>query len=415
MSNYTHVQFLSWEIYTGPNTNPQGEGSYTGIGNANAPDSRLDIEAQCDDVFQRSIFTFKAMTTAYDSGLIDRSPSTLKVFMAPEFLYRGRGGAYIHDLIDGWTKAPAEFNLSGSDHFPGLFGMLRGHAKTGRRDPHDQNPPQVDDWLFVFGTAISASFPAKNQNGKWVWDATKPGEIYNTALIQRGGFNNTDANYASRKHYISGIDFIKQYVGSEAFTDGHVVPADRREIEPNETDREGSAIFEINGINDKEGKPIIFGIEICLDHLRSTGSRSVENQWGRIRTANKWAKIQLVPSGGLWLQTASIRLLPAGTGPTPNSYAFNCDGRFTLDANLGAHTQIWNGANGKEVPSANRLVEASYAQNINNTTLIKIDDQISWASQPGAFKWARNPRNLSARDLWHLGAGYVRVMHKMPL
>jgi hypothetical protein len=425
MSNYTHVQFLSWEIYTGPNKSPQGEEiSYTGIGNANAPDSRLDIEAQIDDIFQRSIFTFKAIITAYDSGLIDMSPSTLKVFMAPEFLYRGRGGAYIHDLIDGWTKAPAEFNLGGSS-FPGLFGMLQERAKTGRRDPHGLNrsAAQFNDWLFVFGTAISASFPAKeNQNGKWVWNANEKGEIYNTALIQRGGLNNTDANYASRKHYISGIDFIKQYVGSQAFTDGHVVPADRKEIEPNETDREGSAIFEINGINDKEGKPIIFGIEICLDHLRSTyvnvmnGSRSsAKNEWGRIRTANKWAKIQLVPSGGLWLQTASIRLLPAGTGPTPNSYAFNCDGRFTLDRNLGAHTQIWNGANGREVPSVNKLVEASYAQNINNTTAIKIDDQISWARVPGAPKWARNARNLSAQDLWHLGAGYVRVMHKMPL
>src|SRR5829696_6536849 len=122
MPNYTQVQFLSWEIYTGPNRGPppwsypdQKGTSYTGIGNANATnDSRLDIAAQLFDIQQRARFTFKAMETAYDSA--NRHPSTLKVFMAPEFLYRGKGGAYIHDLINGWeTKPPSEFNLSGYD------------------------------------------------------------------------------------------------------------------------------------------------------------------------------------------------------------------------------------------------------------------------------------------------------------
>ena len=59
MSNYTHVQFISWEIYTGPNRGPQPwsmgkDGtSYTGIGEENAVDNRLDFEGQIADITER--------------------------------------------------------------------------------------------------------------------------------------------------------------------------------------------------------------------------------------------------------------------------------------------------------------------------------------------------------------------------
>jgi hypothetical protein len=50
VAKYTHVQFISWEVYTGPNRGQQPwsmnrDGiSYTGIGNA--VDNRLDIKGQ---------------------------------------------------------------------------------------------------------------------------------------------------------------------------------------------------------------------------------------------------------------------------------------------------------------------------------------------------------------------------------
>ena len=189
------------------------------------------------------------------------------------------------------------------------------------------------------------------------------GETYNTALIQRGGELNTNDDYASRKRYIASIDFIKSQYRAKNFTLGDVVPADRLDLEPNESNREGSATFTINEINDKDGQPIMFGLEVCLDHAISTprkpqpwanstvyaigrvvispddrllyacriahtssASPTTFTQdknnnpgrwvtWGRIRTADKWVKIQLVPSGGMLLQPASIRLLPAAGQP----------------------------------------------------------------------------------------------------
>ena len=77
------------------------------------------------------------------------------------------------------------------------------------------------------------------------------GEIYNTALIQRGGESTTDEAYASRKRYIASIDFIKSQYKAKGFALGNpndpdpekrgtVVAADRLYLEPNESDREGS-------------------------------------------------------------------------------------------------------------------------------------------------------------------------------
>lgn len=83
------------------------------------------------------------------------------------------------------------------------------------------------------------------------------------------------------------------------------------------------------------------------------------NHFGRIYTAGQYVKIQLVPSPGTTLQEASIRLEPAGTGPTSHSYALNCNGLNNLTSRAGCHTQIWNGSNGVHVPPGNKLVEAS--------------------------------------------------------
>jgi hypothetical protein len=421
---------------------------------------RLDVEGQIEDIAERLQFTYNAIEKAHTLAV--KHPTTLKVFMAPEFLYRGKGGAYIHDLINGWTKQPpGEFNLSGFDGFPGLFGYLKSFVAQNR----------FSDWLFVFGTAISASFPAIKKNGGWLLDSTKMGEIYNTALIQRGGELNTNDAYATRKRYISGIDFIKSQYKAKGFAgdlydpNRTVDPADRLNLEPNESDREGSATFTINGINDGAGQPIMFGLEVCLDHaistprnpqpplwanstvyaigkgvtgdgllytcgIEHTSSASpttftqdrinnpgrwvpYSNQWGRLRTADKYVKIQLVPSGGMVLLPQSIRLLPAA-GPTPYSYAFHCDGLSTLGANSewGAHTQIWNGANGSPVPPENKLITANSGQPVSNTSVAKVASEamtgqiVVVAGQPSEpAAWPRAIAGSNAEGLKLIGGG----------
>ncbi|MBC3806203.1 hypothetical protein H8K52_02440 [Undibacterium seohonense] len=402
MANYSKVQFISWELYTGTakkSTDPS-QTYYSGLSNTTS-DYRTDVLGQCWDIEARLAFIADAMRKAFAAA--DPSPTTLKLFIAPEFLCRGAGGAYLHDLIDGWVgPAPSDFGLSApyDRAWGGLFGGMQDLAAK----------PEYEHGLFVFGTAITASFPtAEALNGQFLLDPTQPGEVYNTALIQRGGEDNTEANYASRKQYMSGIDFLK-WSGSVAqhtyqqvhmLDPEYVIPADVLGV------TEGGARFRIAGIHDAAGQPIDFGIEICLDHAKSGGNR--QHPYGRLRTANQWVKIQLVPSAGMGLMPPSIRLLPAA-GPTPHAYAINCDGYTTLENNVfGSHTQIWNGANGADVPEVNRLVEVGGGDAYPGTQLLPIAEQVMTSNGI-----------VFAKQLWGNGgsvngAGHVRVMPPLDL
>jgi hypothetical protein len=392
MSNYSKIQFISWELHTGPFVVNQvpASGMYSGLFGPGG-DKRNDALGQCWDIQNRLAYTADAIVKAEAKS--DRGAGTLKVFMAPEFLFRGAGGAYLHDLIDGWdSHAPATFNLPApfSGRWGGLFGGLRELAAK----------PQFEDWLFVFGTALSASFPtAKASDGHYLLDLLAPGEIYNIALIQRGGAGHQADNYVSRKHYISGIDFINWNGAVRQHTPGTVLPADPAALVPADAMgvTEGGAVFRIPSIADAAGKPIDFGIEICLDHARSGGNGA--NQFGRIRTANQYVKVQLVPSGGMSLVPASIRLQPAGAA-TPHAYAFNCDGLGNLTPGYGSHTQVWNGT-----APGNHLVEASGGAALVGTTLQAV------GPVPGA---------VSANLLWNngngvQGAGNVRILSPLAL
>jgi len=401
-ANYKKIQFISWELNTGPfvsgTINRKTLGFYAGV-RVSATDDRTDALSQCLDVDARVAFTADALEKAYK--LADRSADTLKVFMGPEFLYRGAGGAYLHDLINGWVaEAPAELHLPPpySGKWGGLFGGLQALAADER----------FGDWLFVFGSAISASFkPYQASDGKYYLDPSAPGEIYNTALVQRGSAAGANDNYASRKQYISGIDFLDWYVDVPAHRAGTVLPLDPRAVVPIDAMGvcEGGAVFSIDNVNDSSGAKLKFGIEICLDHALSNNDT---NHWGRIRTADQYVKVQLVPSGGMTLMDASIRLLPAGAA-TPNSYAFNCDGLGDLAQAYGCHTQVWNGSNGAVVPLVNKLYEASNGAALAHTNVAPV---VSNVMIHGA--------TVNAAALWNNGmnqhgSGSVRVMPVLAL
>ncbi len=403
MANYSKVQFISWELNTGPNTVILNSGPYAGKTKSYYPgfsrnsDQRLDAYSQCMDIDARIKFTENAIDLA--ATIADSDPTVLKVFMAPEFLYRGAGGAYLHDLINGWEGPPPNelglYETPYNQKWGGLFGGLQQIAVK----------KAYSNWLFIFGTAISSSFPTyKDSDNKYYLDQKKQAEAYNTALIQLGGIGNTSANYASRKQYISTIDFLNWYTSQTAHTMTNILPADPRALIPADVlgVPEGGAVFNIANVNDNAGKLIDFGIEVCLDHTCSGGNKA--NPFGRIRTAGQYVKIQLVPSGGLHLIDASIRLQP-GAGPTPNSYAFNCDGLNNLNNTVGCHTQIWNGLNGAAVPPANKLFECSNGAILANTQVTKVATSVTLTGG----------MNVDQMRLWTYGSGHIRVVNPRPL
>ncbi|UMR30962.1 hypothetical protein MJ904_01440 [Massilia sp. MB5] len=385
-NRYEKVQFISWEVHTGPYEEGNGRGAYTGLYNP-ASDKRTDALGQCKDIDARVAFTKKALELARERS--DTDATTLKVFMAPEFLYRGAGGAYLHDLLEGWVTAPAEFGLPlpYSGGWDGLFGQLRKLVAS----------PEYEHWIVVFGTAVSASFPTKaSPQGGRLLNVADVAQVYNSALIQRGGVAAKGAAcHITRKHFKSDIDFFDWYGNTQHGTNvEHLDSPAKRLIETGMN--EGSALFEFDAVRNRKGTRLKFGIEICLDHRVSSQS----SRFGRLRTANERVNIQLVPSAGMSLQHESVFLLP--TSEAPHSYAFNCDGlNNTQPAGRGSHTQIARSDNGLAVQP---VINADGGKDCQGSKVYKMPGELPVGDQV-----------VQAESLWSnfrlvRGAGSVRVV-----
>ncbi|CAK0894338.1 unnamed protein product, partial [Prorocentrum cordatum] len=88
---YTHVQLLGFNLFTVPGTSADGC-----FGNDATMERScyLGSEEAGEDVKRRADIMIEAINNAFDSEHLDRSPTTLKVFTAPEFYWRGPHGAY---------------------------------------------------------------------------------------------------------------------------------------------------------------------------------------------------------------------------------------------------------------------------------------------------------------------------------
>ncbi|MCP3965523.1 MAG: hypothetical protein GY750_12575 [Lentisphaerae bacterium] len=276
---FQKIQFIGLNIDVTPlytYSNHMGQ-CYQGIAN-----DYHDIDMRCDflcDVINQSVLT----------PTISWSSSVLKLFMIPEFFFRGSNGAYPIEMISRIMDNMRQFT----------------------------SQPQFRNWLFVLGTAVG-----------YLQHATYK-EIFNVALVQRGGTMSSDRNNSITvyKEYISGIDFIKPPAGSPKY--GLIgkptgdINNDFSQLEPVAGARKGSlntkqpgtertksglgghSVFNLCGIN--------FGLEICLDHAM-----------GRLRYAPPSAaqdliQVQLIPSAGMYVKKDNIACVNKGL-------VFNVDG-----------------------------------------------------------------------------------------
>ena len=235
-SRYTQFQALNFQLYTGGapakiNTttsagkhklhhNPEctsflrNKNKTLGIDVAaeDASQSRFCYLGHTDvdrDVQDRLQIMYDAVETAYEQATKD--PSTLKVFVAPEFFFRGRNGAYLvhpHHLED-----PQSANSSDSSY---LFeedenGECLGEVCKIRLGLEKFTADaRFKDWLFLFGTAVIAEpLPTEDE-----YDYL----FYNFGLLYRGYDPATESNVGKRflvpKRYVSTSDFLHPQEGS---------------------------------------------------------------------------------------------------------------------------------------------------------------------------------------------------------
>jgi len=240
--------------------------------------------------------TYKAAETIPD----DEDRKILKIFMAPEFYFRGPYGAY-QDI--GWNAK--------------IMSMMR--TETSKL--------AYKDWLFVLGTALFSTDKEEKQGNAMV----KVGSLLeNYALVQKGGPKTAEHHdLIVAKEFPSHVDFKHPGLGnlewydpsqSEAKVGGqmqkHFVPEGAR-IDPNPAqgalDANTQSVSELVGGTVFTMDGITFGLEVCRDHLI-----------GRLKHSDESGKvlIQLVPSCGAYIKPESVSCVTGGI-------VFNVDGDGT--------------------------------------------------------------------------------------
>ncbi len=384
---YNFVQPIAYEINTYPvNTYAYHSSDFKNSGAgwwlafkyivtkkyAGATTDREDIDFRCS-------LMQEAITKAAARQQVSSARGCLKVFMAPEFYFRGTQGAYSLDDMQ---------YLIGK-----LQAMVQGEKWC--------------DWLFVFGSILATFEPAKTEllgskEGNTLPDSPsmKLGgggmkkAILNVTLVQKGNAGERGARVVV-KDLMSHIDFLNKrdewrpvldnggnhvhtpnpmgaptphffhnvtqdgphlwdetvdhlrsgkaqykvqqqtiqskdsYAGPEKAKDVQVkyvekVDANKgagKELQggPNWTNNSG-AKYEghDSGLGIFELDGITFGLEICLDHLSGRLKASPPD------AGQKWVQVQLVPSAGAWIVDANAIATQGGV-------VFNCDGAAKSD------------------------------------------------------------------------------------
>lgn len=448
MPNYLKVQFIPWGLYTGPVfDDAQNEATcYPGV--ALVPGNRhLDALSQFLDIKARIAFTKLAIETAYREA--DLNTDTLKIFMAPDFLYRGAAGAYALDLLNGWTEdtaAPAMIPPPYDKEWPGLFGELRELV----------NNTKFQDWIFIFGSAVGANLTSSN--GKIVTgpdgSGNPPASGWSLSLIQCGGDTEErrGACYVIKKHLKSAADFIqfnllhpgayvfaREDIDRTAAKDKAVL--DRLMLENPSPRKAGGPTFSFSHICNIEGRILQFGLETCLDHAQQESPDAPQTGvTGRLAISGEAVNIQLVSSCGTALRESSLALAPKD-GPKTYSYAFHCDGLVSHDPGglrereLGGHVQLWGGStDGASEQPSRHLVEIE--NSLQDQMAFPIDGSVDLSElqipQDVQTALKIDPTHISAAQLWcsHApfpdggdphgrfwprGAGCVRILPAQPL
>ncbi|KAL9186842.1 hypothetical protein ACHAXT_010562 [Thalassiosira profunda] len=346
-SPYERVQTLSFQIYTGgapafiadestgeEKRNPECEGfelhSYGLPEDSEEYQCYLGLEDTTEDVRHRLAIMRDAVNRAYDKS--DQDKSTLKIFLAPEFFFRGSDGAFSFVLEE---EKEAEGECSDICH------ILKGLEDIAADE-------RFENWLFLFGTVIaSEALPVED---------TFDFQFYNFAPMYKGfdpakvSIKNKKAgkNFIVPKRYVSNIDFMTPMRDLTNRTlvmellDEKDRTLDRTLMNPHASGqhRYDNDVWmrykdELSGLGYTmieygwfylDG--ISFAVEICLDHLQrralmthtadlvtgqntlvpSSANDSIE--W--IGLPKRQAQLQLISSAGMDVEVSSMALADGG-------------------------------------------------------------------------------------------------------
>jgi hypothetical protein len=281
------------------------------------------------DMMEKADKLLRAIKAAHGSVSDDhkKESTMLKIFMAPEFYFRGKNGGYDFDAVNGTgsEKSLIEIlreKLDHSDYKDWLFilGTVIVVSKSTKTKCLDCMSEDVVRWVQASSTHTTRA-ECKVDSKHTIESIPMGAAVDNVALIVKEKFV-----HSVTKELVSVVD----YKMTSASTRNEVVMKDAKgqpqvvkvvqypTANPSrvaaeaqkpgtgfEDERMGGAIFTIDGVT--------FGCEICLDHF---ATKSKEGS-GRLDGHAGGIHVQLIPSGGMGI--AKFRTIE-------NGLVFNVDG-----------------------------------------------------------------------------------------
>lgn len=350
-SRYSAIQLIGMCICTTP-------GSLDSIEETSDYGVYLGYDDMQKDMAARAAAAVSAALSIVNSGSVDKSDSTLKVFVIPEFFFRGNKGAYYYG-----DKATSE-SFDVYDFFiKYLYTMLKTLQTAtfqnwlfvlgtvlATKDRVDKNAPAYatgDNLLDVYYRlhpkdasshgaarggirqllkAIDGKAPASDNHDTAYQDILKDTLSYcdttastvieNSCFILPGGLPYGGVYLPERvsKKYKSKEDFVlnSKYKGVDA---GYLQTiTGYADIEGD--DERKKQIMDKYAIFEHEG--IVFGIDICLDHSKQRLFNFLS------KYPDSYVDVQIITSCGMSIRENAVIAKAGGT-------VFNCDGEYTLN------------------------------------------------------------------------------------
>ena len=460
VSPHTHVQFIGYAISTVPKLyveNPIQPGVnkyYLGL-----EDEKTDIEARIE---------LLSMALRAAQQAFQPEANILRIFVIPEFFFRGNKGAYhtsheqfltaclqtilqehapnIDLAVFGtslfcpqkvdYTEPAIAKNFALGDDFLNIYRACRNYrASMGLATPSmqemlfylDELECLQDEQALAGPTQNSTQNPTQNPNPKLNFkqipgprtpleavlqetlaasDQEAPLLVSNVCQLFLSG----QRHLRVQKKFKSKVDFVLNYYCDSARTqknhNAYLQTFVKYPPVANNTEVKENDL-DPYGIFTWNGLKI--GIEICLDHIRQRMSRTVDD-----------LDLQIIPSCGV---EVTLNGVAARTG----GYVFNCDGDYNLEDaqnGLGSHTQLYQVKQSRSdllentscLPPAQlaRLDQtAKLGKRIQPNNIIKIAAPDKNIAAPGKNNAA--PDAMGDKELYAFGTGELHVYPALPL
>lgn len=166
---YDKVQFIAYRIQTGTYLGTDDKSNFAGSVKQAA---QHDLEGRC-----------KIMTAAVEDASghaeIDPADTTLKVFVAPEFYFRGRLGAYPYDIVSNVLDELRKETKKGKyRHWLFVFGSAIGSMETEARKDHVGSSVTITSTDKKITFLCKDTAPAASVAGGWFLQTWKTGGVY---------------------------------------------------------------------------------------------------------------------------------------------------------------------------------------------------------------------------------------------